>query len=282
MSENPNEQLISTPTPTNSSHASEADNGDPEKQPGKDASQPELEANSSDQRDPRREQDLDPAVLPKEEGGRRATGPRTPEGKGRSSQNSRKHGLFARELYFNNEEEREQFNELLEELRQDLKPRGAMQEWVVSQIARCVWGLQWLQKRIAVEFNKRESANWATTLREFMGKSNALALPLPSDPESHSGEHWVPWHAKEVSLKLVGGDHNVENTHEVSGNDLTYYKDTKDKRAKTDTVQRFELEMRLGDSLETFRRYEAGLKRELLQYLECLERLQRRKPAHND
>ena len=40
--------------------------------------------------------------------------------------------------------------------------------------------------------------------------------------------------------------------------------------------------MRLGDSLETFRRHEVGLKRELLQYLECLERLQRRKPAHND
>ena len=265
MSENSSEPLTS-----NQNSAAELGNRDSAEKPDTRDCQHDAQANSSAYRDDSGSSETNQSP------------PRTREGRARSSQNSRKHGLFARELYFNNEEEREQFNELLEELRQDLKPRGAMQEWVVSQIARCVWGLQWLQKRIAVEFNKRESANWATTLREFMGKSNALALPLPSDPGSHSGEHWVPWHAKEVSLKLVGGDHNVENTHEVSGNDLTYYKDTKDKRAKTDTVQRFELELKLGDSLETFRRYEAGLKRELLQYLECLERLQRRKPAHND
>jgi hypothetical protein len=44
-------------------------------------------------------------------------------------------------------------------------------------------------------------------------------------------------------------------------------------------VERFELDMKLGDSLETLRRYESALKREFFQYVDCLERLQRREPV---
>jgi hypothetical protein len=68
----------------------------------------------------------------------------------------------------------------------------------------------------------------------------------------------------------------------VSGKDLQFYTDKKDNRSGSGTVERFELDMKLGDSLETLRRYESGLKRDLFQYIDCLERLQRRKPAHND
>lgn len=280
MSENANEQLISTPT--NNSQA-EADNGDPEKQPGKDVSQPEPEANSStNQRDSRAGmQD------PEEERRRQSPGPRTPEGKARSSQNSRKHGLFSRDLRFDSEEEREQFEELLEELRQDRKPRGALQDMIVRQMAKCLWRLLWVQHRIGVEFSKRDNTSWASTLQHFMGKSDALALPVPGIPQ-HEGsdskgrDAWIPWQATELSLKLIGGDHSANNTHEVSGKDLQFYTDKKDERSGSGTVERFELDMKLRDSLEVFRRYESALKRELFEYIACLERLQRRKPAHND
>lgn len=275
MSENAKEQLISTPT--NNCKAAEADSGDPEK----DVSQPEPEANSStDQRDScAGMQDA------QEEGRGQSTGPRTAKGKVRSSQNSRTHGLFCRDLHFDSHEEQEQFEELVEDLRQDRRPRGALQEMMVVQMAKCLWRLLLAQDRIGVEFSKRDRASWATTVHHFMGKSNALALPLPGDPQSsnsRAGEDWVPWHCKELSLKLVGGDHNVQNLHEVSGNDLQFYTDKKDTRSGSGTVERFELEMKLGDSLETFRRYESALKREFFQYIDCLERLQRRKPTHDD
>jgi hypothetical protein len=262
--------------PTSAANGQPAEtNCDSAKEPGTGDSRRELEATSppgpevSGTGEDRRE---------KEDGKRR--GPVTPEGKARSSQNSRKHGLFARDLHFSSNEEREQFDELHEELQQDRKPRGALQEMIVRQMAKCVWYLLWVQQRIALEFSKRDGASWATTLREFMGKSKALALPLPDG--SQKAEAWLPWDCKELSLKLVGGDHNVQNLHEVSGNDLQFVKDMKNKRSRNDTVQRFELELKLGDSLETLRRYEAALRRELFQYIEILDRLQRRKVTHDD
>jgi hypothetical protein len=266
MSENVKEQLISTPT-TNS-QAAEADNGDPEEPP----SQRDSRAGVQD---------------PQEERKRQSPGPRTPEGKARSSQNSRKHGLFSRGLHFTNQEEQEQFEDLLEQLRQDRKPKGALQEMVVEQMATCLWRLLWTQGRISLEFRNRDSASWATTLRHFMCKADALELPVPGVPESEGPdstgrESWTPWQCRELSLKLMGGDHSAHDTHEVKGTALPAHTDKKDNRSGGGTVERFELELKLGESLETLRRYESALKRELFQYIDCLERLQRRKPSNKD
>jgi len=261
----------------------EGQNTDPTGQAGKDAFQHEARENSS------ADQNRSPSIgeAQGESGARHSPGPRTPEGKARSSQNSRTHGLFARELHFDSQEEREQFEELHEELRQDRNPKGALQDMIVRLMARCLWRLLQVQERIAAEFSKRDNTNWASTLQHFMGKSNSLKLPVPGIPQpdaanSKGRETWTPWQCTELSLKLVGGDHNVQNLHEVSGQDLQFVKDMKNKRSRNDTVQRFELELKLGDSLETYRRYEAALKRELFQYIEILDRLQRGKATHND
>jgi hypothetical protein len=276
MSENSNEPLTS-----NQNSAAELGNRDSAEQPDMRDRQHDAQANSS------ANQDDSGSSERKEEGGRQSPGPRTAEGKARSSQNSRTHGLFARELHFNSQEEREQFEELHEELRQDRNPKGALQDMIVRLMARCLWRLLQVQERIAAEFSKRDNTNWASTLQHFMGKSNSLKLPVPGIPQpdaanSKGRETWTPWQCTELSLKLVGGDHNVQNLHEVSGQDLQFVKDMKNKRSRNDTVQRFELELKLGDSLETYRRYEAALKRELFQYIEILDRLQRRKATHND
>jgi len=220
-------------------------------------------------------------------GARQSPGPRTPEGKARSSQNARTHGLFARQLHFDSEADRQEFEAFHEELRQDLKPRGALQEMIVGLMANCLWRQGELQGLIALYFSKLGNTNWASTLQNFMGKSSSLKLPVPGIPQpdgpnSKARDSWTPYQCRELSLKLVGGDSNVHNTHEVSGTDLKFQKDTKDKRSKTATLERFELEMKLGDSLELFRRYESALKKELFQLIETLERLQRRKPAHDE
>jgi hypothetical protein len=70
-----------------------------------------------------------------------STGPRTPEGKSRSSQNASKHGLTAREVVIAPGEQ-EQFDNLLADLEADVKPQGAIQQIFFNELAADAWNLR--------------------------------------------------------------------------------------------------------------------------------------------
>jgi hypothetical protein len=82
---------------------------------------------------------------------RLSTGPQTPEGKARSSQNARKHGLSAREVVIA-PDEREEFEEFLEAYQADLQPQGMTEQGLFNQLVLAAWNLQ----RIS-----RLEADWA-------------------------------------------------------------------------------------------------------------------------
>ncbi len=69
-----------------------------------------------------------------------STGPLTPEGKTRSSQNASKHGLTARELVIAPGEEQE-FQDLLSDFQADVKPQGAIQQTLFNQLVAAAWNL---------------------------------------------------------------------------------------------------------------------------------------------
>jgi hypothetical protein len=69
-----------------------------------------------------------------------STGPKTEEGKARSSQNARVHGLFSKWMFLEGEDPAE-FDALLAGLREDLKPQGYVEETLVHDIARARWRL---------------------------------------------------------------------------------------------------------------------------------------------
>jgi hypothetical protein len=69
-----------------------------------------------------------------------STGPRTAEGKARSSQNARKHGLTAAQLVIA-AEDREEFEEFLLDLRAETRPEGALQQILFDQLAASAWNL---------------------------------------------------------------------------------------------------------------------------------------------
>jgi hypothetical protein len=71
---------------------------------------------------------------------RLSTGPRTEEGKSRSSQNARKHGLTA-ELVIA-AEDREEFDELHAQLQADVRPQGALQQILFDQLVASAWNLR--------------------------------------------------------------------------------------------------------------------------------------------
>jgi hypothetical protein len=70
-----------------------------------------------------------------------STGPRTAEGKARSSQNARVHGLSSREVVVA-EDERELFSEFVNAYEQDLQPHGALELTLFSQIVHAAWNLR--------------------------------------------------------------------------------------------------------------------------------------------
>ena len=71
-----------------------------------------------------------------------STGPRTEEGKQRSSQNAIKHGLFARKLVLLDGETEQQFDELHERYRAEYKLCGATEDGLVRRLTELDWRLK--------------------------------------------------------------------------------------------------------------------------------------------
>src|ERR1700693_789547 len=69
-----------------------------------------------------------------------STGPRTGEGKARSSQNARKHGLTAAQLVIA-PEDRQEFDELLAQLQTEIRPEGVLQQILFDRLVASAWNL---------------------------------------------------------------------------------------------------------------------------------------------
>ena len=67
-----------------------------------------------------------------------STGPKTEAGKAQSRRNALKHGIFAANMFVYGENPSE-YEELLDALREDLAPEGALEEVLAEKIAICVW-----------------------------------------------------------------------------------------------------------------------------------------------
>src|SRR5438034_2462146 len=72
----------------------------------------------------------------------KSTGPKTAEGKARSSQNGLTHGLTSRKCPILPGENEEQYRELQDALTRDLKPRGAMQRELVEDLVQTRWKIR--------------------------------------------------------------------------------------------------------------------------------------------
>ena len=80
----------------------------------------------------------------RENNAKRSTGPRTPEGKGRSSQNARKHGLYCNSSFFRDAavalgEDPREFERLLKGLIRARRPADALEKVLVEDIALLLW-----------------------------------------------------------------------------------------------------------------------------------------------
>ena len=91
-------------------------------------------------------------ILANRQNAQQSTGPLTPEGKARSSQNARKHGLTAQELIVR-DDEREAYASLEADLVADLKPQGALEDLVFNQLLHAAWNQRRLRRLEAELFH---------------------------------------------------------------------------------------------------------------------------------
>jgi hypothetical protein len=77
-----------------------------------------------------------------------STGPKTPEGKARSSQNALKHGFTSKNTIIPPGME-EEFDQLVEGYANDIRPAGAIEETLFRQLVRSAWNIKRIEIRQA-------------------------------------------------------------------------------------------------------------------------------------
>ncbi|MFN0169434.1 MAG: hypothetical protein ACKV22_23675 [Bryobacteraceae bacterium] len=85
---------------------------------------------------------------------RKSTGPKTPAGKVRSSQNALRHGLASRQIVLNTEEETA-FQALYAEFLDEYKPSDATGRTLVQEVSIAAWRLRRIQTLETVLFDYR-------------------------------------------------------------------------------------------------------------------------------
>jgi hypothetical protein len=124
----------------------------------------------------------------------RSTGPRTAEGKARVSMNAVRHGLASQAALLPGEDA-DELEGLAEGYRDDLRPRGALEEDLVARIVSIAWRL----RRVA----RAEEAMWhaddeqrvetAQIRTHVRGMFNAPTMPWQSDdlPDPRTAGHFI-------------------------------------------------------------------------------------------
>ncbi|MBI2685600.1 MAG: hypothetical protein HYX27_04730 [Acidobacteria bacterium] len=84
-------------------------------------------------------------ILANEANAQKSTGPKTPEGKTRASQNAKKHGLAAGILVIPTED-RQAFCEFEANLFADVRPKGTLEIETCRQLARAAWNLRRMRR----------------------------------------------------------------------------------------------------------------------------------------
>jgi len=111
---------------------------------------------------------------------RKASGPRTPEGKQRSKHNALKHGIFCKTVLLKDESQSE-FDSLLDGLVDALQPEGALEELLVEKLATLAWRQRRLLLAESAEIeNNKEADKIAEVFRPLNNTGLIQKIQSPS------------------------------------------------------------------------------------------------------
>src|ERR1035437_1017654 len=198
-----------------------------------------------------------------------STGPRTNRGKSISSNNAMRHGILARKVEFDTDEQRAEFLELRECCKTELQPKGLFETFIVDQIATVLWKLGIAEFLEIRELLRREE------LSDDLGGIFHTDLELPI------GDDDLPlnrgWDCERMVVRAVAGNDKRYSTTRcgptvVQGQAVQALKTSQN----NDNQQgdHLEIEAVMGSTLESVTRYQAKLKRDLYRAIETLRKMQ--------
>ena len=194
----------------------------------------------------------------------KGTGPRNTQA---VRQNAATHGLLTKRLVFQDEEEKKEYNTLLDELETEYQASGRTEWALVEEIAICLWKLQILNGWEVQEITNRRKAAKAI-LRAVTENYCEEQLPLFTKGDGSRSAAQLGWDCQELIVRT--GTRNSEQENESPSGDT---------KGKAGHVQ---IEAKLNTSLDTILRYQAALKRDLYRAIAALRAIQAQRCGEND
>jgi hypothetical protein len=219
----------------------------------------------------------------------RATGPRTDEGKAVSRWNALKHGVLTRAVIppaLAPYESREEFEALLDALRQELAPASAVEELLVERIAVAYWRLgRLLRAEAGAIAARRDQSGAGSSQSALLAQLVAGQAYVGGGPPSVAAQiralESVLSNKRELRSAMVARD---PHHRDLSDDDLravaqALLAELREQQAREDAHQQAVREAQRSlpdlDHALKLSRYEAALQRQIDRGLSDLERLQR-------
>jgi len=161
---------------------------------------------------------------------RRATGPRTPQGKERSKFNARKHGLFSKAVLLQDESSTEYYA-LLDGLMENFQPQGKLEIVLVENLATLLWRKRRLLQVETAEIEKAQQfVNVDLALQKKVDELEYAQLKDASDAKpGHSNPLLLIRNAIEIlnvhRLLFMAGDSQYIDTTQRTLKSIYGYKD---------------------------------------------------------
>jgi hypothetical protein len=175
-----------------------------------------------------------------------------------ASENATKHGLLAKKLRFHTEDEKEEFDRLVQELESEQQPAGRMEQVLIEEAAVCLWKLQaandWEIRELA---NRRKAAK--AILKSLVENCEGEELSLFDQGDGSHSAAQRGWDCEGLVIRT--GTRNSEQEDAFG-----------DKSGKAGYLQ---IEAKLSTSLDTILRYQGAIKRDLYRALAALRDMRR-------
>lgn len=169
-------------------------------------------------------------------------------------ENAFKHGLLARHLRFENEEDAHQFDILREDLEKEYEPCGRTEDALIEEMAVSWWKMGLAHAWEMEEFAKRRNAA-AALVGSLTGHCDADQIPLFAEHTGSQSAAQLGWECEQLLIRN-GAYHSEADEGFLS--------------EKNRKIGRLQVEAKLCSSIETVFRYQAALRRDFYRALGML------------
>jgi hypothetical protein len=185
----------------------------------------------------------------------KSTGPKTFTN---TRNNAVKHGLLAKALVFQTDEEKKRFHDLIAEIHRDFQPIGWVERALVEEIGVSYWLLAQTYARVISEQQNRQRA--ATAVLDVVSRNcHDEQVPFLREKDGSISATQPVWDCDQLLVRQATHDSEQENTSVLE--------------SKTSNVDAFQIEAKLTTSLDTQLRYHASLKRDYYRAVRMLLQL---------